>query len=473
MPGQHRKTSLLTDEARAILRRNLVPEILPDLLCFMQNDHGNAQRLIAMFGPDIRYCPQMRKWLTWDGQRWKPDTNGESVRLAKKAMIELVRQALEAGDKAVRSFALKSLNERPLAYLLTLAQSESYVEPHQLDSDPMLLNCLNGTVELSTGELRPHRRQDYLTKLVHVEYHPDAACPVWERFIEEVVDKNLHDYLRKALGYSLTGSVIAKALFVLHGPSNSGKTTLLTTFRELISEYSTVILADTLMHRTHDNNNTSADLCDLRGARFAHTSECESSQRLSQSRLKGLVQGMGSVKACRKFENPITFPANFKLWLDTNERPGIRNVDDQATFNRLHCIPFLNAIPPGRIDPDLGQKLKAESEGILAWAIAGAKLWHETGLEKPPEVVAATEEWRAENDNIGRFIDERCVVGDSVRARAGEIYAAYKEWTEKSGERILASAREFSGRLISRGFRKQHTQRGEVYYGLGMRDERL
>jgi putative DNA primase/helicase len=350
----------ITAEARAILQ-------VPDLLSYLHNDYGNSQRLVAMYGHNLRYCHEMRRWLCFDNRRWKPDTTGEAYRLAKKAMVEFVKQACEVeetGDetedkkvKELRSFAVGSLNERKISHLLILAQSEIYVEPHELDAHPLLLNVLNRTLHLDTGELRPHRREDYLTKLVHVEYHPDAKCPRFRQFIGEVLHKNLHGFVQRAFGYTLTGVTIEKAVFIPHGPGNSGKTTMLTTIHDLIQEYAVKIQADTLMARAHDTNNTQADLCDLRGARFVHTSECEASQRLSQSRLKAITQGMGTIKATRKYENPITFPETHKLWLDTNERPGITNVDDQATFNRLYPIPFLRAFSEDEIDQHLGDKL--------------------------------------------------------------------------------------------------------------------
>jgi putative DNA primase/helicase len=447
------------------------PELVqrPDLLVPLLNDYGNSERLIALHGDDLRYCHGMRKWLAWDGRRWKPDTNGESHRRAKKAMLEFASQALDRGDKDLRRFAIGTLNERSITHLLTLAESAIYIDPSELDSHPLALNVRNGTIDLVTGTLRPHRKEDYLTKLVDVDYSPDAQCPRWSSFLGEVLDDVLHDYFQRALGYSLTGITIEKAVFALYGAPNAGKSTLLTTFRELIPEYAVVIQADTLMSRRHETNNTNADLADLRGARFVHTSECESGQRLSQSRLKAITQGMGHIKATRKYENPITFPETHKLWLDTNDRPGIKDVDDQATFNRLHPIPFMQTIT--KIDPNLGDKLKNESPGILAWAVAGAREWHRRRLDKPAEVIAATEGWRAENDNIGRFIDDCCVTGDGFSSLSSALYASYKQWVERTGERLTVSQREFSNRLIRLGFQKHHTERGERFEHIGLRAE--
>ena len=123
-----------------------------------------------------------------------------------------------------------------------------------------------------------------------------------------------------------------------------------------------------------ESNNTQADLADLRGARFVQTSETEEGQRLAQGKLKRITQGMGKIKATRKYENPIEFNETHKLWIDTNRKPTIRDVDDKATFNRLHPIPFTVTIAKDQIDKELPGKLLGEAEGILAWAVEGARL---------------------------------------------------------------------------------------------------
>ncbi len=135
---------------------------------------------------------------------------------------------------------------------------------------------------------------------------------------------------------------------------------------------------DTLMVR-QESNNTQADLADLRGARFVMTSETEEGQRLAEGKLKRITQGMGKIKAVRKYENPIEFPETHTLWMDTNSKPVIRAADDQATFNRLHPIPFTVTIPTEEIDKSLPRKLLAEAEGILAWAVEGALEWRRNG----------------------------------------------------------------------------------------------
>jgi putative DNA primase/helicase len=446
----------------------------------LYNDHGNACRLIAVHGDNLRYCHAFKKWLVWDGIRWAIDDTDQARRLAKNAMLEFLRQTVDknAGEKAEK-FARGSLDVRRITSMLSMAESENYVRPSELDTDPYLLNFLNGTVDLRTATLRPHDRKDFITKLIHYDYRPDANCELWRIFLEQMMGggpdaseggrqsaPRLTDYLQRALGYSLTGCTIEKAVFVLFGGGDNGKSTMLSTFRQLVEEYAVLLQVDTLMVR-QESNNTQADLADLRGARFVQTSETEEGQRLAQGKLKRITQGMGKIKAVRKYENPIEFPETHKLWIDTNRKPSIRDADDRATFNRLHPIPFMVKIT--KIDREMPAKLLREAEGILAWAVAGAQLWHESGLCRPAEIDAARDQWRSEMDQIGRFIEDRCMKGQSCRGPASALYAEYKCWAENNGEREVMTLTAFGLKLGDRGFTKEDTNRGIVYLGLGLK----
>jgi putative DNA primase/helicase len=426
------------------------------------------------------YCHALKKWLVWDGKRWAVDEVGHSRKLAKETMVEFLRQAVEARNEPAEKFAKQSLDARLNSRLLSMAECEIFVEPDNLDTHPYLLNFMNGTVDLRTGEIRPHDPADRITKLIHYDYRSGARCPRWCGFLEQIMGggpdasegelgraKRLFEYIQRALGYSLTGVTSEKVVFVLFGEGDNGKSTMLSTFRQLIEEYSVLLQADTLMVR-QESNNTQADLADLRGARFVQTSETEEGQRLAQGKLKRITQGMGKIKAVRKYENPIEFPETHKLWMDTNRKPTIRDADDQATFNRLHPIPFMVKIPRDQIDRKLPLKLLQEAEGILAWAVAGAINWCKSGLMKPPEVEAAKAQWRSEVDQLGRFIEERCVVAEGLCAQASSLYAEYKRWAEVGGEQTIMSSTAFGRKLPERGFEKEHTRHGTKYRGIGL-----
>jgi putative DNA primase/helicase len=450
------------------------------LLTQLRNDTGNADRLILQFGDHLCHCPAFRKWLVWDGRRWAIDDKGAARRLAKKTMLEYLTQAADVEDKDHRAFAYGSLNARPISNLLTMAECEVAITPDKLDTHPFLLNFMNGTLDLETGVLMPHDPKRFITRLVHYNYNPGAPCPLFLSFIARIMGNHpdasepeleradrMVKYLQRALGYSLTGTTEEKAVFVPFGSGNNGKTTLLSLFLQLLEEYAVELQVDTLMVR-QESNNTQADLADLRGARFVMTSETEEGQRLSQGKLKRITQGMGKIKAVRKYENPIEFPETHKLWMDTNSKPVIRAADDQATFNRLHPIPFTVTISAAEMDKRLPRKLLAEGEGILAWAVEGAKEWRQHGLGKPPEVTAANDDWRAENDQLGRFIGDCCVVGDSFSGRARPLYQCYRQWAEGAGETAVTETM-FGRRLKGGGFAKEDRKYGAVYVGIALR----
>ena len=451
----------------------------PDLLPFLHNDHGNSCRLIELYGEELRYCHAFKKWLVWDGARWAVDDTDQARRLAKQTILEFLRQAVDKGVEPAEKFARLSLDAKRINNMLSMAECEIFVRSAELDSDPYLLNFENGTVDLRTGEMREHQRADWITKLVHHRYRPEAQCPRWHGFLDQIMGggpdageaalsraQRLTDYLQRALGYSLTGCTIEKVVFVLFGDGDNGKSTMLTTFRQLVEEYAQLLQADTLMVR-QESNNSQADLADLRGARFVQTSETEEGQRLAQGKLKRITQGMGKIKAVRKYENPIEFAETHKLWIDTNRKPTIRDADDTATFSRLHPLPFTVRIPKQEIDRELPAKLLKEAEGILAWAVAGAKLWHESGLNKPPEVESAKDQWRAEMDQLGRFIEERCVTGEGFTVQASTLYSDYRRWAEAGGEPAI-TARAFGLKMGER-YEKVHGVRGEVYQGIGLK----
>jgi putative DNA primase/helicase len=458
-------------------------ETTPDLLAPGFHDDGNARRLIALHGHELRYCHDFKKWLIYDGRRWALDTTGRARQLAKQTMVEFHNQATMVRDaKEAETFARKSLNDKAITNLLSMAQSDIFVVPEQLDQDIWALNFLNGTVDLRTGKLRPHNSGDFITKLIHCDYNPGAGCPLFLGFLarimgaspdasEDELDRaeRMSAYLQKAFGYSLTGDTSEKVVFFCHGNGNNGKTTVLSLFLRLAREYSVLLQIDSLTVQ-RESNNSQADLADLRGARFASTSETEEGQRLAEGKLKRITQGMGMIKSVRKYENPITFPETHKLWFDANHKPIIKGTDN-AIWNRLHLIPFTVTIPKDEIDETLPAKLVAEAEGVLAWAVAGAVRWHAEGLGKPSEVEAASKQYRQEMDQLSRFVDERCLLLPSARIQARQLYQAYRSWAEAIGEHPMPEV-SFSTRMVERDHEKVKTETGRFYQGIALRSDR-
>jgi putative DNA primase/helicase len=463
---QQRDVDVLTSRWEVTsAKSNVDSKAVTSLLEQPLNDYGNGQRLILAYGERLRYCPAFRTWVVYTGTHWSVDRVEAARRLAQATMLEFADQAMTSGGETALKFAGSCLNSQRITAAMREAEPHLVVTVDQLDRQPNLVNFKNGTVDLRTGEIRPHKPEDLITKLIPRSYEPEAECTRFLTFIRQILP-GLEDYLQKALGYSLTAVTSEKAVFVCHGAGNNGKTTLLATVREVVGDsYAVLLQIDTLMTRVLDNN-AQADLADLRGARFVMTSETEENQRLAEGRLKRITQGLGRIKAVRKYENPVEFTETHKLWMDCNHKPLVR-ANDQALWNRLHLIPFDLTIPAEEIDRELPAKLLVEAEGILAWMVAGAMRWYAEGLRKPTEVESAGVEWRADVDQFGRFIEESCITGEFAQVKARALYAAYRKWAEEASEELVMET-SFGNTLRQRGFTKRHTNHGTVYHGIGL-----
>ena len=454
-----------------------------DLLAYGSNDTGNAARIVALYGDVLRYCPAYKKWLYYDGRRWQVDDRGLATKLAKQTMIRFLEQAVRSEGGKAEGFASSSLDARRIKAALELAEPELAITPDQLDQHPFLLNVKNGTIDLITGDLRPHCREDYLTKLVNCDYQPQAGCARFTQFLDEIMgvsseskrSQSLVRYLQKLFGYAITGAVSEKIVVCFFGEGDNGKSTLLEAVRHVIAEYSHQVMIGHLMVNQYANQTTAsmADLADLKGARFVTTSEGERGQRLAESKIKYLSAGMGEIKACRKYENPVKFPATHKLFMDSNYKPIVRGTDN-AIWNRLVSVPFNVVISKARIDKALPQKLKDESEGILAWLVEGCLLWQNEGLDEPFEVTSANEDWRAEMDPLSEFLEDCCELGPDCFCLNSEPWDRYTGGSDSRSERKI-ERNEFNERLEQNGcLRKKKKIDGRTQHawvGIRLKDE--
>jgi putative DNA primase/helicase len=454
----------------------------PDLINgFEPEDVGNGQRLIKMHGEKLRYCADLRDWLIWTGTHWATDQTETVRKLTQQTLLEFGIQAITHGSDSLAKFAVQSRKSTRVSNAMLEARPHLAVIPSQLDRHPYHLNFLNGTVDLRTGELSPHDPSQFITKLVHYNYNPKADCPVFKNFLAEITAKpdaseadeesalrsaSLGRYLQTAFGYSLTAITREKCVFLLYGEGgNNGKSTLLSTFRDLVRDYSVLLRIETLMQSKFESSNDSADIADLRSARYVMSSETQENQHLSEAKVKRICQGLGDIKAARKWENHITFQETHKLWIDANHLPVVRS-QDGAIWDRLKTIPFDVRIPKERQDPNLKDKLLGEAEGILGWAVRGAQRWFKEGLKHPPEVNAAVASWKKQSDHLSRFIEEKCELNPDRFHAASLLYAAYKYWTE--AERVpCENGIQFASRLLSMpGISREHTFAGWVYRGI-------
>ncbi len=436
-------------------------------------DLGNARRLIDLHGDRLRYVGPWDKWLVWDGRRWKLDDMCAVERLAK----DVARQRFaEIGNRLAEDsranvcddlrFAKYSAKATGISAMLTLARSEVAISHTELDRNPWLLNVENGTLDLRTGQLRPHDRADLLTKLAPVVFDPDAQAPRWERFVAEIMDyrSELIEYLQRLVGYCLTGVVREHVLPILWGVGANGKSTLIGTILALLgNDYGCKTPQDFLLQKRHETHPTA--LTDLFGRRLVAAVETESGRRLAESLVKELTGG-DPIRARRMREDFWQFEPTHKVWLVTNHKPVIRGTDD-GIWRRVKLIPFDVRIPDDQQDTELPDKLRQELPGILNWALAGCRAWQQRGLGEPHEVRAATDRYRNEMDMVGQFLAEATVDDPTETTPLDLVHKAYANWGGKMGPRALSKA------LVARGYQRTQITSGSYKGRIGFVGLRL
>ena len=440
---------------------------------FNLTDLGNAERFVEHHGEDLRYCYPWGRWLVWTGARWERDEAGKVHKRAKETVRSIYGEAATAENedrrKALAKHATASEAEGKIRAMVELAKSEVPVSPDELDAHPWLLNALNGTVDLRTGELREHRREDLLTKMAGAEYKPDAPAPTWEAFLERVLpSEDLRTFVQRGAGYSETGDTSEQCMFINHGAGNNGKSTFQEAFGEALGDYAMRTPTEMLMVKR--SGGVPNDVARLKGSRFVTASETEEGRRLAESLIKDLT-GQDTISARFMRGEFFDFKPTHKLWLSTNHKPEIRGTDN-AIWRRIRLIPWTVTVPPAERDRNLPEKLRAELPGILAWSIRGCLKWRREGLKPPEEVRQATREYRAEMDVLAAFVADCCERGHDLKAYAGALWKAWQRWCEETGEQA-GTQKRFGGRLSERGFLNHRDSRTgrKVWSGVSLRSD--
>jgi putative DNA primase/helicase len=425
------------------------PQSNSQAVLYEPSDVGNAERLVARFGRDLRYCAPWRSWLLWDGRRWQRDEEGAILRFAIRTVraIRAEARATEYDDRAgkLRKWAADSQSEAKLRALLTIAQALPGVpvRPDELDACPHLLNCPDGTVDLRTGLKYAHRRGDLLTKLAATSGDMDAPAPLFEQFLSRIVpDETVRCYLQRMAGQTLVGDETERVLAVLYGPGRNGKSTLVEALLAALGpDYARVAPPETLLERR--DGAIPNDLAMLKGVRLVAVSETDQDQHLAEALVKRITGG-DTISARFMRGEWFDFKPQFTPWLATNSRPTVRG-DDQGIWDRI--------------------KLREELPGILGWALRGCVEWRIRGLSEPEPVRSATEAYREAMDVVGRFLEEACELNPQAQTPARVLFAAFQTWCADTGE-TSRSQRWLGLRLTDRGFASLHTKAGNAWIGL-------
>ena len=440
-------------------------------------DTLNGRRFAELHRGTLLYCYPRGKWLRFDGNRWAWCAEAEPLQAAKAAAGELLQEATEAFQNDPQSTDAKkalaqakdAFNLKRLQAMIICAASEPGMhigEMTELDSDPMLLGCVNGVVDLKTGELLCPTPEQLITKAVSAEYDPEAPCPRWEMFLQQVTlgDVETEEYLQRMVGYCLTGMVGEEVLHFLHGNGRNGKSVFANVFTRLFGDYVLTAPAEMLMRR--DKGTATNDVARLVGVRLLMANETRNGQAFDDLMLKTLVS-TERMSARFLYQEYFDFWPTHKILIRGSHKPLIADETDGA-WRRIRLVPFDLSLTEDKVDPKLEAQLMEEIEGIFAWAVRGCVAWQKEGLAPSPRVNSASAGYRSECDLIGEFL-EAYMLDPQGQISQQTLWDQWRVWCEKNGIRE-GSKKAFTRKLEGRGVRAQGWK-GSVRQYTGVRQK--
>lgn len=474
------------------------PDFIKD--CLGQNELGDGRLFAALHRGKFLFDASSGCWLSWAGHYWQRDIEGralaavEDVALAyAKEIAALVRQLASASDEGLAA-SLKTqvrlLNRRldrlravrgranTLTMCATLPEGAPVITGDKLDADPWRLACANGVVDLRSGEHRPGRASDYITKASPTLWLGlDALAPTWETFLLEIMDNDVEMvfFLQRLFGYGITGSIREHVFAVLFGMGRNGKGTLVETLRHVLGDVAQPIQSEMLLDqgRVRSSAGPSADTMSLQGLRLAFASETDQGRKFSAAAVKRLTGG-DTLTGRRPMDREMTtFRPQHLLMLLTNHKPRA-GADDGALWARMLLVDFPlsfvdNPTAPNErpIDRTLEERLLAEAPGILAWLVKGCLQWQRQGLKPPQKVLAATAEYRRAEDDLAEWLEECCIIDEHAMMTAKVAYGSFHTWYSAQVSEKVPSQKRF-GEMLARRFRREKGGEGNTYRYFGV-----
>lgn len=427
-----------------------------------------AEMVIAASGDELRFCADLGGWHVWTGTNWARDERQRARECVKAIARKLADDSAKKLDQDLFRAAKRAASSLGTSSILAVMQSDPRIvfAPNDANRDPWLLNARNGTVDLRTGELRPHDRRDLITRCAAAAYVPGAPAPRFDAFLAEVQpDPEVRAYLRRVFGYSACGVVREHVLVVLWGPGANGKSVLAEIIMHALGDYAKPAPPSLIVEQHHAHHPT--DIASCLGSRLVVVHETRRGASFDASKVKQLTGG-DRLEARFMRQDFFTFTPSHTLVMLSNYRPEA-DATDAALWRRINLVPFAYVVPEDRRDPALAETIKREEiDGALAWIVGGCVDWQARGLAPPTLVLAQTESYRAAEDTIAAFLAERCVAIEGARVKAGALYEAFASWCKATGARV-ASGRDFAAEIIGRGYERKETGAGRFYIGLGVR----
>ncbi len=398
-------------------------------------DGGNSTRFVLMHSHRVRYNHSIDAWLIWNGQIWRVDETRQVHELAREVVGTMYEVAAATPDedqrKRLAKHALDSDSQGRREAMIRGASSNQSIGTtnDMLDTYPGQLNTPSGTVDLTTGEVKEHDRDELQSRITRCAVGPEGSCPLWETFMEWFQpDPEVREWVQRLVGYSVHGSIGENVFPFFHGSGGNGKNVFMDTIRHVLGNYAVSSGGSLLEYRRERGHST--ELATLEGYRLVTASEVEEGQRMSTANIKKIT-GDEHITARRLYQDDREFRNVTSLWLAANDKPRVGSMDD-AIWRRLRLIECASQITDEMKDPKLTDKLKAEGEGILAWIIVGARAYNANGLKPPAAVIASTNEYRAESNPLLQWAEAECHVGNMNNwTSTADLRQSYADWARR------------------------------------------
>lgn len=410
-------------------------------------DDGNARLLVAEYAGKMRYVPDAGKWVTWEGTRWAwhPD-DGPAIEAAR----DVIRR-IPTDNKELAAHRLKSMRARAIADAVRLSRAAPAmrIAAAEFDRHPWQLNTPGGVVNLRTGDIAAPTAALFHSKQTTVT--PDAAMPtpLWDQFLRVTFQSNaaVERYMQRLAGLMFIGEVREHILPFAHGAGGNGKGVFAEVLSAIAGDYATSAPRNFLVVG-RDQHPT--ELAMLQGRRLVIASEINEDTAFDEAKMKALTGG-DTITARFMNKDFFDFAPSHTFLLLGNSQPKVETGGD-SVWRRLRLIPFTHSVAEEDRIEDLQQRLvDEEGPGILAWIIRGAVEYAADGLNTPAEVLAATDAYRAEEDHLGRFIEDRCELGGGshIQVETSEVRRAYDAWCREQHQDAL-NATAFGRQLKQR-----------------------
>jgi putative DNA primase/helicase len=444
-----------------------------------QNDVGYADAFATRYLGKVKFIAEEGVWIVFDDVTgWHRDTKNEVLGLFTEYSREIYLDALQDAqtnpDREAATRRLSQVARLGNSSRITPALEFAKANPRlaigatDIDQEPYFLGTLNGVVDLRDGSFQAHAPDVLVTRKCSCAFDPVAECPTFMRFLAEVQpDQSMREYLKRLMGYTLTGYLDEHALPFHHGFGANGKSTFLEqTLFILMGSYACKV-TDNFVYTNSRGASPDLEIASLCGIRFALGEENDSGGSLNERLLKSATGG-DRLKGRHLYRSFMEYTPTAKIHLVGNHRPRISGCDD-GIWRRFKLIEWGVTIPEVSRDPKLARKLQREYPGILNWLIEGAIEQQQSGTQPPLAVNVATGKFREDSDTFGDFLREKTSDSETGEISKGDLFELYKEYCEDQNiqPRFRLSKRVFGNRIADRGYNEGKAHMGiRVWRGL-------